>query len=41
MPDPFGPKLDSRARQLLRTLIAQYIADGQPGSTSVPRRSAT
>jgi heat-inducible transcriptional repressor len=40
MPDPFGPKLDSRARQLLRTLIAQYIADGQPvGSRTLARNS--
>ena len=40
MPDPFGHKLDSRARQLLRTLIAQYIADGQPvGSRTLARNS--
>jgi heat-inducible transcriptional repressor len=33
-------KLDARARQLLRTLIAQYIADGQPiGSRTLARHS--
>jgi heat-inducible transcriptional repressor len=36
----FGPKLDARARQLLRTLISQYIADGQPvGSRTLARQS--
>ncbi len=40
MSKPFGPKLDARARQLLRTLIAQYIADGQPvGSRTLARNS--
>jgi heat-inducible transcriptional repressor len=40
MSTPFGPKLDSRARQLLRALIAQYIADGQPvGSRTLARNS--
>ncbi len=40
MSAPFGPKLDARARQLLRTLIAQYIADGQPvGSRTLARNS--
>jgi len=35
-----GPKLDARARQLLRTLISQYIADGQPvGSRTLARNS--
>ncbi|MBS0589415.1 MAG: heat-inducible transcriptional repressor HrcA [Proteobacteria bacterium] len=42
----FGPhssghhQLDQRARQLLRTLIAQYIADGQPvGSRTLAKNS--
>jgi len=36
----FGPKLDARARQLLRTLISQYIADGQPvGSRTLAKNS--
>ena len=40
MSTPFGPKLDLRARQLLRALIAQYIADGQPvGSRTLSRNS--
>src|SRR5215469_5975165 len=40
MSAPFGPKLDSRARQLLRALIAQYIADGQPvGSRTLAKNS--
>src|SRR5512146_896733 len=40
MSTPFGPKLDARARQLLRTLIAQYIADGQPvGSRTLAKNS--
>src|ERR1700758_5217702 len=40
MSSPFGPRLDSRARQLLRALIAQYIADGQPvGSRTLARNS--
>jgi len=40
MSNPFGPRLDSRARQLLRALIAQYIADGQPvGSRTLARNS--
>jgi heat-inducible transcriptional repressor len=37
---PSAFQLDARARQLLRTLIAQYIADGQPvGSRSLARSS--
>jgi heat-inducible transcriptional repressor len=40
MSRPFGPHLDPRARQLLRSLIAQYIADGQPiGSRTLARSS--
>jgi heat-inducible transcriptional repressor len=40
MSAPFGPKLDARARQLLRTLISQYIADGQPvGSRTLAKNS--
>lgn len=45
MSQPFGPKLvdpklDPRARQLLRALIAQYIADGQPvGSRTLAKNS--
>jgi heat-inducible transcriptional repressor len=40
MPDHFHKKLDARARQLLRTLIAQYIADGQPvGSRTLAKNS--
>ena len=40
MSAPFGPKLDARARQLLRALIAQYIADGQPvGSRTLAKHS--
>src|SRR3954468_20909165 len=36
----FDQKLDARARQLLRALIAQYIADGQPvGSRTLSRNS--
>ena len=35
-----GPKLDARARQLLRTLISQYIADGQPvGSRTLAKHA--
>jgi heat-inducible transcriptional repressor len=35
-----SPKLDARARQLLRTLIAQYIAEGEPvGSRTLARNS--
>src|SRR5574337_71791 len=33
-------KLDARARQLLRALIAQYIADGQPVGSRTLARSA-
>lgn len=34
------PKLDARARQLLRTLISQYIAEGYPvGSRTLARQS--
>ena len=40
MSTPVGPKLDARARQLLRALIAQYIADGQPvGSRTLAKNS--
>ena len=40
MSRPFGPHLDPRARQLLRSLIAQYIADGQPvGSRTLAKSS--
>ena len=40
MSEPYGPKLDARARQLLRTLISQYIADGQPvGSRTLAKHS--
>lgn len=40
MSAPYGPKLDARARQLLRTLISQYIADGQPvGSRTLAKHS--
>ena len=40
MTAPFNHKLDARARQLLRTLIAQYIADGQPvGSRTLARHA--
>jgi heat-inducible transcriptional repressor len=40
MSPPSAYKLDARARQLLRTLIAQYIAEGQPvGSRSLARSS--
>jgi heat-inducible transcriptional repressor len=40
MPAPSDKKLDARARQLLRALISQYIADGQPiGSRTLARHS--
>jgi heat-inducible transcriptional repressor len=40
MPLPSGHQLDPRARQLLRALIAQYIADGQPvGSRTLSKNS--
>ncbi len=40
MSAPLGPQLDPRARQLLRALIAQYIADGQPvGSRTLAKNS--
>jgi heat-inducible transcriptional repressor len=40
MSKPFGPHLDPRARQLLRSLVAQYIADGQPvGSRTLAKSS--
>jgi len=40
MSRPSGPHLDPRARQLLRSLIAQYIADGQPvGSRTLAKSS--
>ncbi len=36
----FGHELDARARRLLRTLIAQYLADGEPvGSRTLSRSS--
>ena len=36
----FDQKLDARARQLLRALIAQYIADGQPvGSRTLAKNA--
>ena len=36
----FDKKLDARARQLLRALIAQYIADGQPvGSRTLSKNA--
>ena len=35
-----GPQLDARARSLLRTLIAQYLSEGQPvGSRTLARSS--
>jgi heat-inducible transcriptional repressor len=35
-----GPKLDARARQLLRALISQYIADGHPvGSRTLAKHA--
>lgn len=40
MSHPFAHQLDPRARQLLRALIAQYIADGQPvGSRTLAKNS--
>ena len=37
---PYDKKLDARARQLLRALIAQYIADGQPvGSRTLAKNA--
>jgi len=37
---PTSPSLDPRARQLLRTLIARYIAEGQPiGSRTLAKAS--
>ncbi|WP_266181735.1 heat-inducible transcriptional repressor HrcA [Dyella humicola] len=40
MPLSFGHELDARARRLLRTLIAQYLADGEPvGSRTLSRSS--
>ncbi len=37
---PNHPDLDIRARRLLRTLIAQYLADGEPvGSRTLSRSS--
>jgi heat-inducible transcriptional repressor len=40
MNQPPGPELDARARRLLRTLIAQYLADGEPvGSRTLARSS--
>ena len=37
---PLHSKLDARARQLLRALIAQYIADGQPvGSRTLAKHA--
>ncbi|MDQ6646526.1 MAG: heat-inducible transcriptional repressor HrcA [Pseudomonadota bacterium] len=38
MINPHGPDLDARARRLLRTLIAQYLVDGEPvGSRTLAR----
>ncbi|WP_449428525.1 heat-inducible transcriptional repressor HrcA [Rhodanobacter umsongensis] len=40
MPFPHGHDLDTRARRLLRTLIAQYLVDGEPvGSRTLSRSS--
>jgi heat-inducible transcriptional repressor len=40
MPSNFDNKLDARARQLLRALIAQYITEGQPvGSRTLAKHS--
>ncbi|HEY1589143.1 MAG TPA: heat-inducible transcriptional repressor HrcA, partial [Rhodanobacter sp.] len=40
MPFPHGHDLDARARRLLRTLIAQYLVDGEPvGSRTLSRSS--
>ena len=40
MPQLFGHELDARARSLLRTLIAQYLVDGEPvGSRTLSRSS--
>ncbi len=40
MSSSIGTQLDPRARQLLRALIAQYIADGQPvGSRTLAKNS--
>ena len=40
MPLSHGHDLDARARRLLRTLIAQYLADGEPvGSRTLSRSS--
>ncbi|MGA0586671.1 heat-inducible transcriptional repressor HrcA [Dyella sp. KRB-257] len=40
MPLLHGHELDARARRLLRTLIAQYLADGEPvGSRTLSRSS--
>ncbi|MGH8190514.1 MAG: heat-inducible transcriptional repressor HrcA [Rhodanobacteraceae bacterium] len=40
MPAPPDPSLDPRARQLLRTLIAQYLEEGQPVGSRTLSRSA-
>ncbi len=40
MINPSGHELDARARRLLRTLIAQYLVDGEPvGSRTLSRSS--
>ncbi len=40
MINPHGHDLDARARRLLRTLISQYLADGEPvGSRTLARSS--
>ena len=40
MSTPYGSRLDARARQLLRALIAQYISDGQPvGSRTLAKNA--
>jgi heat-inducible transcriptional repressor len=40
MSSPLQNKLDARARQLLRSLIGQYIADGQPVGSRTLAKSA-
>ena len=40
MINPLGPDLDARTRRLLRTLISQYLVDGEPvGSRTLSRSS--
>src|SRR6185437_2617138 len=40
MTDRFPPAIDARTRQLLRTLIAQYLEEGQPVGSRTLARSA-